>query len=242
MELNTTQKTIFAILAIFIVTLMVLLTFCVYSSRRARLNDQISQKQVLGKWKENGVLTSSESSQDSGFQPDQIPSSPSYIPPVPTIPHIFNHSDTTISTNGYAHGPRHGQGGREEKRGSGLAGIGTFANTSITHKTTSPNTTTNTYTDPNTRVKGLVIPSNVSSNIGMNRDPLAGGHPSIKSKSPLIPSKSQERIRTRQNVSNASRPRSWAKSITSSRSRSKSHVNEKQLSHKQVIGHQHTNH
>ncbi|OCF56919.1 hypothetical protein L486_05775 [Kwoniella mangroviensis CBS 10435] len=107
MNLTVTQKTVIVILAIFLTFIAILFLFCIYSSRKARRDTIQAQKAVLGRWKEN----------PGGLEEGTLPNLS--VPSVHTPSHRNEYDLATLpGSNGSA---------REEKRGSGLAGIGTFS-------------------------------------------------------------------------------------------------------------------
>ncbi|WVQ65433.1 uncharacterized protein L199_003609 [Kwoniella botswanensis] len=107
MNLTNTQKTVIVILAIFLTFIAILLLFCIYSSRKARQDTIQAQKAVLGRWKEN----------PGGFEECTLPNLS--VPSVHTPGHRHEYDLATL--------PGGNELTREGKRGSGLAGIGTFS-------------------------------------------------------------------------------------------------------------------
>ncbi|WWD05215.1 hypothetical protein V865_003288 [Kwoniella europaea PYCC6329] len=107
MNLTNTQKTLIVILAIFLTFIAFLLLFCIYSSRKARRDMIQAQKAVLGRWKDN----------PGGFEECTLPNLS--VPSVHTPCHRHGYDLATL--------PGGDTSTREEKRGSGLAGIGTFS-------------------------------------------------------------------------------------------------------------------
>ncbi|WVW85064.1 hypothetical protein I302_107100 [Kwoniella bestiolae CBS 10118] len=174
MQLTTTQQTVIAILAIFLTFIFLLFLFCLYSSRRARKQTVDAQKAVLGRWKES-----------SGGSSGEI-----------TIPNLSVPSMHSTQRQDYDLATLPGST-RGEKRGSGLAGIGTFsASPSLSRPRTHP------APSPN---------------------------PDVGKPFPQLPPNGELGQPRRNPIPTLSRPMSWSRGISRTRSRSKSNVSDRSI-------------
>ncbi|WWC71104.1 uncharacterized protein I206_105057 [Kwoniella pini CBS 10737] len=120
MALSKCHIIIISLLSIFICLIILLFIFCIYSSRKAHKDLIISQNSVLGKWKDNRISNSNILSLDSTKKKHSNLNECYRNISLKQIDVNDDIDKISIKT---------------EKRGSGLAGIGTFSAT--THKISS---------------------------------------------------------------------------------------------------------